>query len=67
MRSSLVVLMSSDSRRFQSARMEALGAQPRIPGWMRPGKRMWGRWRLEQKMPSKSQMALALWDGEGDR
>ena len=55
--------MSSASRRFHSARISALGAQPRMPGWMRPGKRMWGRWREEQNMPSKSQMALALREG----
>lgn len=51
---------SSASRRFHSARMEAEGAQPRIPGWMRPEKRTWGMWRDEQKMPSRSQMAFAL-------
>lgn len=31
--------ISSPSRRFHSARISAVGAQPRIPGWMRPGKR----------------------------
>jgi hypothetical protein len=40
--------------------MEVEGAQPRIPGWMRPGNRTWGIWREEQNMPSKSQMAFAL-------
>ena len=60
MRSSFVVLISSDSRRFQSARTSAEGAQPRMPGWIRPGKRTCGIWREEAKMPSKSQIALAL-------
>ena len=60
MRSSLVVLMSSASRRFHSARISAEGAQPRMPGWMRPGNLRWGMWREEQKMPSKSQIAFAL-------
>lgn len=60
--SRLVVLaaISSPSRRFHSARTSADGAQPRIPGWMRPAKRTWGICREEQKMPSKSQMAFAL-------
>ena len=31
-----------------------------MPGCIRPGKRMWGMWREEQKMPSKSQIAFAL-------
>lgn len=55
-----VVEISSASRLFHSARISGDGAQPRIPGWMRPAKRTPGMWREEQKMPSKSQMALAL-------
>lgn len=65
MRSSFVVDISSASRRFHSARISALGAQPRMPGWMRPGKRRWGIWRDEQKMPSKSHIAFALGWREG--
>jgi hypothetical protein len=52
--------ISSPSRLFQVARTSAEGAQPRIPGWIRPAKRTPGMWREEQKMPSKSQMAFAL-------
>jgi hypothetical protein len=54
------VEMSSPSRLFHNSRTSAEGAQPRIPGWMRPAKRTPGMWREEQKMPSKSQMAFAL-------
>ena len=39
MRLSSVVAISSASRLFHSARTSAEGAQPRIPGWMRPAKR----------------------------
>ena len=60
MRLSSVVEISSASRLFHSARTSAEGAQPRIPGWMRPAKRTCGMWREEQKMPSKSQIAFAL-------
>lgn len=31
--------MSSPSRLFHSARISGEGAQPRIPGWIRPAKR----------------------------
>ena len=58
------VEISSPSRRFHSARISADGAQPRMPGWMSPGNRTWGMCREEQKMPSKSQIALAL-ESEG--
>lgn len=34
--------ISSPSRLFHSARTSAEGAQPRIPGWMRPGNLTWG-------------------------
>lgn len=37
MRSSLLAAISSPSRLFHVARTSADGAQPRIPGWMRPG------------------------------
>jgi len=39
----------------------AEGAHPRIPGWMSPGNLTWGMWREVQKIPSKSQIALALY------
>jgi hypothetical protein len=54
------VEMSSPSRLFHVERTSAEGAQPSIPGWMRPAKRTPGMWRELQKMPSKSQMAFAL-------
>ena len=60
---SVLALMSSPSRRFHSARISAEGAQPRMPGWIRPGKRTCGMCRDEQNMPSKSQIALALEGG----
>lgn len=55
-----VVEISSASRLFHSARISGDGAHPKMPGWMRPAKRTPGMCRDEQKMPSKSQMALAL-------
>lgn len=61
MRSATVfAAISSPSRRFHSARTSAEGAHPRIPGWIRPAKRTCGMCREEQKIPSKSQIALAL-------
>ena len=57
---SVFAAISSPSRRFHSARTSAEGAHPRIPGWIRPANRTWGIWREEQKMPSKSQIDLAL-------
>ena len=60
MRFKSVVLMRSASRLFHFARRSAEGAQPRIPGWISPGKRTPGMCREEQKIPSKSQIALAL-------
>ena len=60
MRLRSVVLIRSASRRFHSARISALGAQPKIPGCIRPGNRTCGMLREEQYMPSKSQIALAL-------
>lgn len=59
-RSVVLAAISSPSRLFHVARTSADGAQPRIPGWMRPGNRTPGICRVEQKMPSKSQIALAL-------
>lgn len=54
------VEINSPSRLFQSSRTSGEGAQPRTPGWIRPAKRTPGMCREEQKMPSKSQIALAL-------
>jgi hypothetical protein len=48
MRSSLLAAISSPSRVFHVDRTSAEGAQPRIPGWMRPGNLTWGMWREEQ-------------------
>lgn len=48
------------SRSFQILRTSGEGAQPRMPGWMRPANLTPGMWREEQLMPSKSQIALAL-------
>lgn len=55
---------SSDSRLFQVARISGEGAQPRMPGWMSPAKRTPGMWREEQNIPSKSQIALALFKSD---
>lgn len=63
-RSSVFAEMSSPSLLFHSARTSGEGAQPRIPGWISPAKRTPGICRDEQKMPSKSQMALALAAGQ---
>lgn len=60
---SLLLATSSASRVFQVSRTSAEGAQPRMPGWMSPANLTWGMCRLEQKMPSKSQIALALFLG----
>lgn len=57
---SLLASMSSPSRLFQVARTSADGAQPMMPGWMSPANLTFGMCREVQKMPSKSQMALAL-------
>lgn len=52
--------MRAPSRSFHVLRTSGEGAQPRMPGWMRPANLTPGMWREEQLMPSKSQMALAL-------
>ena len=59
-RSSLLAEISSPSRLFHVARTSAEGAHPRMPGWINPGNRTCGMCREEQKIPSKSQIALAL-------
>lgn len=61
-RSRVFVAINSASRLFHVSRSSADGAQPRMPGWMRPANLTWGMCRLVQKIPSKSQMALALVD-----
>ena len=52
--------ISSLSRLFHVVRISADGAQPRMPGWMRPAKRTPGICREEQNIPSKSHIAFAL-------
>ena len=63
-RSNLLAAARSPSRLFHSAKTSADGAQPRMPGWMRPANLTCGMWREVQKMPSKSHMAFALNTGE---
>ncbi len=47
-RSSVFAAISSASRVFQFSSTSADGAQPRMPGWMRPANLTWGMWRLVQ-------------------
>lgn len=58
---SLDAAISSPSRLFHVAKTSAEGAHPRMPGWMSPANLTCGIWRDEQEMPSKSQIAFALW------
>ncbi len=47
-RSSVFAAISSASRVFHFSSTSADGAQPRMPGWMRPANLTWGMWRLVQ-------------------